>query len=181
MLIAGILACRRLAADQTDAADVIEVDIWTQLIQSPSTTPQRIWLNVSSPDTRLWDITKSVNTPMNLTFKNATTYDVRSSCSLGKRVKGGFGSAVGHAKAARASLCRLCEPVCTIHGSSLLFQIIQLRQETTSEISSPHFSLYLLALLQRRKGAQFADISMTSGAETIPTTAGFGNPASTEK
>jgi hypothetical protein len=66
--------CRRLAAEQFDT---INVNVWTTL--SSVVTPMYVWSNISSPDARLWNATSEWGYPMNLTFINATSYQVHPS------------------------------------------------------------------------------------------------------
>ena len=67
---------RRLLANTSP--DVIHLEIWVSVIPPAGYTPEVIWAAVNAPQTALYAATQLLNVPMNLTFMNATVYDVRS-------------------------------------------------------------------------------------------------------
>ena len=78
VLVSCVAACRRLSAA---TQDVIAVNLWTTIFPSTLPTAPQIWSNISSPDKRLYLATQRLGVPMNLTFSNATVYNVRPSLS----------------------------------------------------------------------------------------------------
>lgn len=59
-----------------DSLDVIQVEVWATLFPAASIAPETVWYNVSSPNPAMWEATKPYGAPMNITFLNATSYQV---------------------------------------------------------------------------------------------------------
>ena len=64
---------RRLLAG---GIDTLQLDCWISLFPYGGLSPQMMWSNVSYPDPRFWAATGRLGYPMNITFINATSYEV---------------------------------------------------------------------------------------------------------
>ena len=71
------VAAFRPASAKAVTVDIIRLDIWITIVPSPLAAAPEVWKNVTAPNTRLFEATKAVGVPMNLSFLNATVYNVR--------------------------------------------------------------------------------------------------------
>ena len=66
--------CRRRLLE--DTVETIQIEVWTTIYPARNIAPQQLWQKVEPPDTRMWEATKFHGFPMNITFLNATSYQV---------------------------------------------------------------------------------------------------------
>jgi len=68
------MLCRRLSAQ----SDTISVDVYMLVTQWDTITGPLLWSNITVPDTRVMEASRTLGFPMSIIFKNATIYDVGS-------------------------------------------------------------------------------------------------------
>lgn len=64
--------CRRIQG----TGETVFLDVWTNVVPAGALTPQAVWSKIALPDSRVWEMTQQWGVPMNITFRNATSYVV---------------------------------------------------------------------------------------------------------